>query len=581
MELQKIKIVSNNMGFFMPTFEDEEVEQHLTINAAGRVWFSGYDIVYGIDKFVRKRRRNFSIGKEAAAIILSAVGKHFDDWYIPLFATDIGSFEMNVTYKDGMVKKFDGSLFGEIIVDGIDLSDLIRDTLNMPDLFVFDGEGKTDTVEKITLNYYRVTNIGPTKDSCSDLSPISKGDYSEQLIIDRETDTIDHIQRISSDCVISHKYYVKEGVRWLLDSLDADSLFDYIVGNDPDVITDTDDTKDYEFTVDFQKRPQLIISGSFDKNGLPDDWPEFAESIQNFIRSYGNGEILDPFIYKKTRRKTNEYIFCSVEFSRGGGKSYYYLTDDDTLETGDYVLIPIGSNGHTSNAKIVDIEYFDKDNVPFPLDKVKRIIRKCTDDDFAPQVLFNENEDSQISEVKETATKSDNFYCPVYDGYISEYDCCEICCGAIDGRIPNDGIPELMDIKVITERRQWCLDCVRNTWAQREAQIFREERAKFEKKPGDRIKVSDIVDYRFWTDYNGNTVSVSVDFETADDFHYDLEMEAWHKFQTKVLKVTNSSINTTTTTEAFKEFFENNTDLFDFEEALKCNGIPYGKTVFD
>jgi hypothetical protein len=138
-----------------------------------------------------------------------------------------------------------------------------------------------------------------------------------------------------------------------------------------------------------------------------------------------------------------------------------------------------------------------------------------------------------------------------------------------------------MDIKVITERRQGCLDCVRNTWAQREAQIFREERAKFEKKPGDRIKVSDIVDYRFWTDYNGNTVSVSVDFETADDFHYDLEMEAWHKFQTKVLKVTNSSINTTTTTEAFKEFFENNTDLFDFEEALKCNGIPYGKTVFD
>ena len=92
MELQKIRIVSNNMGFFMPSFEDEEVEQHLTINADGRVWFSGYDIVYGIDKFVRKRRRNFSIGKEAAAIILSAVGKHFDDWYIPLFATDIGEY---------------------------------------------------------------------------------------------------------------------------------------------------------------------------------------------------------------------------------------------------------------------------------------------------------------------------------------------------------------------------------------------------------------------------------------------------------------------------------------------------------
>lgn len=182
--------------------------------------------------------------------------------------------------------------------------------------------------------------------------------------------------------------------------------------------------------------------------------------------------------------------------------------------------------------------------------------------------------------VKETATKSDDFYCPVYDGYISEYDCCEICCGAIDGRIPNDGIPELMDIKIITQRRQWCLDCVRNKLALREAQIFRDEQAKYEIKPGDRIKVSDIVDYRFWTDYNGNTVSVSVDFETADDFHYDLKMDDWHEFQTKVLKVANSSINTTTTTEAFKEFFENNTDLFDFEEVLKSNGIIYGKIAY-
>jgi hypothetical protein len=181
----------------------------------------------------------------------------------------------------------------------------------------------------------------------------------------------------------------------LLDDLNADNLFENVIGNGSDIITDPNETKDYEINVNFHRRPQLIIQGTYDLNGLPEDWPEFAERILDFIRFYGIGEVLDPSIYGKAKRKAGDYIFCSVEFEEDG-KSYYYLTEDDTLSVGDLVYVPVGKDDRTGIVEIVNIEYFSKEEVPFSLDKVKSIIRKCTEDDFKQSVETGEGEDRNI-----------------------------------------------------------------------------------------------------------------------------------------------------------------------------------------
>jgi len=86
-------------------------------------------------------------------------------------------------------------------------------------------------------------------------------------------------------------------------------------------------------------------------------------------------------VYLKAKRKSGDYIFCSVEFDEGG-KSYYYLTEDNSLSIGDLVLVPVGKDGHTAIVEIVNVEYFSENKVSFPLYRLKQIIRKCKDEDF-------------------------------------------------------------------------------------------------------------------------------------------------------------------------------------------------------
>ena len=75
------------------------------------------------------------------------------------------------------------------------------------------------------------------------------------------------------------------------------------------------------------------------------------------------------------KRKPGEVIYCKVSFSIGGG-SYSYLTDDESISIGDKVVVPVGAD-HAERIGTVDaIDYYLPEEVPYPLDKVKKILRR-------------------------------------------------------------------------------------------------------------------------------------------------------------------------------------------------------------
>lgn len=376
---KKIRIVSNGMGYGPCPEPNDIVEQHITIKSDGQAWFSAFEFGDGLGKYEKAQTKNYKMEMAVAENVLNNVAIYFSNEYDEIFATDIGNWEMEITNTAGKTYKFRGSLCADFEVDGIDLSDLIRDALSMQDLYVFDGNNKPDVINRIVLDYHRLTKI-KTKEVPEDAAwEFVSWDYTEQLILDRQTETLEHIQNIGTRCKVSRKYEIEGGIESLLDDFDADVLFGNIVGNPEDVAETPNEFKDYTVTIDYKKNPQKVITGTFDKNGLPDDFEEFADTVFGFMRFYGLGEILDPSVYGKVKRRTTDYIFCSVTFDEGY-KSYYYLTEDDGIEVNDFVIVPAGKDNHEAIVKVVNIEYFNDDNVPLPIDKIKHIIRKCTKD---------------------------------------------------------------------------------------------------------------------------------------------------------------------------------------------------------
>src|SRR5574344_1907065 len=85
----------------------------------------------------------------------------------------------------------------------------------------------------------------------------------------------------------------------------------------------------------------------------------------------------NPSVYSNGKSRDGEFMFCSVKFTKGG-KSYYYISDDDTIEVGDLVIVPVGNYEHTAykrtaTVEVVNIEYFSEEKAPFPIEKVKPI----------------------------------------------------------------------------------------------------------------------------------------------------------------------------------------------------------------
>ena len=419
--VKKVKIHSNDICFGYCPKEDDEIEQHLTITEDGRVWLTRYAIKENLNfaDYKKTEQKQFRIEPEKAKFLLSKFTQYFRDEYEISFATDVGSFEMWIDDDEGKKAYFIGPLISEFEVDGYDLSQLVRDTLNDQSLLVFDGNNY-EKIKKITIDYRFTSVIIPADDSID-----IKWEYKDHLVIDRQTETIEDTLQLAEQCDVTRKYHVADGVSSFLDDFDIETLFTDFYEPESDVLPSPEGTAEYEVKVEFYRQEPRIISGKYDKQGLPKDWPEFIESLYDFISFYGFGEMFDKKQYEKTYRKKNDYIFLSVKFG-DYGKPYYYLTDDDSIQIGERVVVPVGDEGAERIVRVSKKQYFQADNVPMSLEKVKSIIGR-----------FTRPEEGKL-------------YCPMCKCEISEDDCYDLLydplINSIDGIITEDDVEQRQDI---------------------------------------------------------------------------------------------------------------------------------------
>ena len=132
-KLQKATIQSNKVGYGPMPEADEEVEQRLTISGSGRVWFNSYTY-----SEAQLRRKQVWLGELQARRLLDLIGAYFGSCEEITLATDVGMWEMKLWDTQGETTKFVGSLCCHFLVEGKNLSAMIREALGMGDLLLFD-----------------------------------------------------------------------------------------------------------------------------------------------------------------------------------------------------------------------------------------------------------------------------------------------------------------------------------------------------------------------------------------------------------------------------------------------------------
>lgn len=89
--LKKMCIVSNGICYGPCPKPDDMVEQRITINSEGQVWYSGYAFGDGYGKYKKTQTRRFKIAKEVAENVLNKTSAYFANEYKEIYATDIGN----------------------------------------------------------------------------------------------------------------------------------------------------------------------------------------------------------------------------------------------------------------------------------------------------------------------------------------------------------------------------------------------------------------------------------------------------------------------------------------------------------
>ena len=376
-EIKSFILRSDAMSFGLFPDEGQVIGQDIYLDTEGRASIKFYKYKKQMVRDKNFERSDFKIRPEEAYRIFYELKKYFGEKYDPfeLMIMDVGRWDAVIENTEGKKYRFNGPLFENQHEDLAYLSFFIRTLLERMDLFVFDGQAKTDRIKKLTLDYNRVTEIPIDRFLFDQNFDRAIWDYKESIIINREENNIEHNKIIGEECKVYQIFEVEGLIDSIFDNFKEEDLFKKIKGNPEDAIGIPDEIRKYKIIIDYEKKPQRIIEGDFDKRGLPGDFPDFAEILQESLNFYNFEEILNPKFYEKVRRLRDQYIYCSLSFGNGE-KTYYYRTEDDEIEEGDLVLVPVGPDNHEAVAFVDKVEYFYKEDVPFPLEKTKFILEK-------------------------------------------------------------------------------------------------------------------------------------------------------------------------------------------------------------
>lgn len=362
-EVQTMRLVSNK-EFTFP-WENAHQELSLSRNGHGTFWTTTAHIPW--NSVSDRHEQAILLSPSAAQEMLNEIAAVFSGDWEPDYFSDDGTWELELTNAQGKTYRFSYSLYSDSEAL-MRLSNLMRERLGNGELIAFDGERQPAHILcRITLERKDALEKTGTKANLA----------GEKLTLERAAGSVEWCRQTAYQGSCCCRYTSVPEVAALLDLLSYPEIFRQPALPEKEFLDVYGSVPVYTLRVEYQDGMQQILQGCYDKSELPEFFSNVMANICSLLRRLEHGCMMDPKEYGKERLRKGRLIYCSVAFEHTD-KTYYYRTQDTSLCKGDVVVVPAGRNNREALAEIVKIEHFAPEEVPFPIEQTKSILRRYT-----------------------------------------------------------------------------------------------------------------------------------------------------------------------------------------------------------
>lgn len=251
------------------------------------------------------------------------------------------------------------------------LTDILRQRTGMPGLFGLSVKAETKSKVKSIEISLEQTAADEVKDRYANEYGICIHDTNEWLLISSQG-SITYNRRVANMGRVSLQCELKDKVAEYLKLYEDQDVFSRPKVNPADAVQD-DVRKTYRIVVTRDSGDTSVLEGSFDKDGLPDNWADFVGRLTDFFQGQSLGMLFDSRSYNKALRKNNEVAFCGVDIDGAVGTRYYRCGDE--ICEGDTVLVPTPMKHTMAIGRVVEIRHYSKNQIPKDLARTQEILR--------------------------------------------------------------------------------------------------------------------------------------------------------------------------------------------------------------
>ena len=281
-----------------------------------------------------------------------------------------GHWRVRLLTDDNEVYFYHGANGQEYRYHDEPLTDILRQRTGMPGLFGLSVKTETKSKVKSIEISLEQTAADEVKDRYANECGIRIHDSNEWLLISSEG-TITYNRRVASVGRVSLQYELKTKVTELLRAYDDQSVFSRPKRYSADTVQD-EIRKTYKIVVTRDSGDTSVLEGSFDKDGLPDNWADFVGRLRDFFQGQSLGMLFDSRVYSKVLRKSNEVAFCGVDIDGTVGTRYYRCGDE--ICEGDTVVVPTPMKHTLAIGRVVEIRHYLKDQIPKDMAQAQEIL---------------------------------------------------------------------------------------------------------------------------------------------------------------------------------------------------------------